>query len=234
MITKVKSLLRAIQNACERIIPYGWFPPLSLFLVAITIFWFVGGFEDALNWKVDFWFKLDTSLSIALSIFVVWAYMQYARDKNKQHKFTASLESIDLTHAPKDGVLIVQFGGSNPNAAQEIRSFIKENTNIPDHFILIKVMGDENNNVNEKDVSKLKEWLTKECMQQLAHVEKIHIFVSGAGIAFAVVSDILNNWKTLIFYHYQDGTYKRWYQNKKSEEKIDHDNPIKVKPNDSL
>ncbi len=81
--------------------------------------------------------------------------------------------------------------------------------------------------ISPEDISSLRDWLETEAMRLLAHTNEVHIIVSGVGIAYAVAADVLNNWKTLYFYHNDKSGYQPWYYDKKSAMKSLTPNPMK-------
>ena len=102
-----------------------------------------------------------------------------------------------------------------------MKKFAKEKK-IDENFILTKAFGDENNQISIIDIFKLEDYLKKEVIPMLSGVDKIHLTVSGVGIAFYVCADIFSNWKPIIVYHRDNnGKYEKWTTDNKHRKKVE-------------
>ncbi len=204
-------------------------------LVIYILIWLIAGtilmlfnYEPSKNWFVNFISSWDVASSVALSILAFIAYYRYSNEQNKQLKFIKDLEKAkEASEFYSEGAIIVQMGGGNKYAIDDARLFLSQKFKIPDALIIAMQFGDKDNNISIEDMSELNAWLQNDCMRLLAHVDKVHIIISGMGIAYAVVTDTLNNWKTLCFYHKNNSGYELWYVDKKSLPKNNASDPLR-------
>ena len=164
---------------------------------------------------------LDTATALALAVLAFYAYWQYTESKMKADQFLKQLEFIEQK-GKVDGLIGIVFGGGNKKASIEMEQFAKEK-GIPKQFMMIKSFGDkENNQVMKEDIEKLESYLKNDVIPMLSGVDKIHLVVSGAGIAFYVCADILSNWKPIVVYHRnKEGKYEVWTTDNKHREKVE-------------
>lgn len=193
---------------------------LIVFIVITLIgflFLYIGDDKDFVS---EIYKALDTASAVALAILAFYAYFEYTKDKKNTKKFLEQLEKIDALKN-RDALVGIQFGGGNKNAMEEMKKFAKEKK-IDENFILTKAFGDENNQISKIDIIKLENYLKKEVIPMLSGVDRIHLTVSGVGIAFYVCADIFSNWKPIIVYHRDNnGKYEKWTTDNKHREKVE-------------
>lgn len=188
--------------------------------IMIILFGFYFNYEKQENFIASVFSALDVSSAVALALLAGVAYWQYSLELSKRNKFLKQLQTINSSEN-KDALLGIQFGGSNKNAIKEMEVFAKE-IGINDGLIKIKIFGDNENKVSKNDMIKLENFLKNEFMPQFTNAQKVHLIVSGAGIAFYTCVDILSNWKPIIVYHRsKDAKYEVWTTDNKHRVKIE-------------
>ncbi len=159
---------------------------------------------------------LDTSSAIALAILAFVGYYQFSKEQRKQDKYKKELENARNTSG-FHGAVLIKFGG-NPNIINDMKKYAKGKLNIPDELIISKEFGDSKGKVDKNDVPELESFLEEEVKMKLANVDKVHLFYASVGIGAYICADILNNWKSICVYHYEDD-YSIWYIDKKHRPK---------------
>lgn len=210
-----------------------WWPLILFIVVGLMagIVLMLFNYDDTKNWNVNFIASWDVASSVALSILAFIAYYHHASERQKQYKFLKALEKAkEASEHSSRGAIVIQMGGGNLHGLDEANIFMRQTLSIPDNLIVSKRFGDKDNNVDIDDIAALTHWLQNDCMRLLTHVTEIHVIVSGVGIAFAAITDTLNNWKTLCFYHKNNSEgYQLWYVDKKSLPKNSATDPLKEK-----
>jgi hypothetical protein len=186
------------------------FLPFVAFVVIIGIGVLAHSFD--VKWLVEIYGVLDTSSAVALAIFASWGFYEYTKETDKKQKYLKELDKI-LQIKGVDGAIVIKFG-SRANITDGI-AFAKSKVN-DENLILAKDFGEI---VNVDDVLDLEAFLT-ECRTKLANASVIHLIFAGASIGYAIIGDNLSNWKVKNFYHYDNGSYKPWYIDKASRNKI--------------
>jgi len=178
-------------------------------------------FLDSNNYELShLYVALDTASSVALALLAFYAYWEYARNKRDTQKFLDQLKQV-TKNKNKEAFLGIQFGGSNANASLEMRQFAEEK-GISKTLILIKKFGDEKNKVSKSDMKRLERYLKEEVIPMFSGADRIHLVVSGVGIAYYICGDVFSNWKPIIVYHRnKEGKYEIWTTDNKHREKIE-------------
>ena len=205
------------MNKLKKLVGIYW--PLIVFSI-ISILGVIVLYHDSTSIISEFYKTLDTATAVALSVLAFIAYFQYSTKKSKIENYLERLDKIESLNN-RDALVGIQIGGSNRNSFIDMQKFAAEK-NIDKNLILIKQFGDENNNITKDDLKELENYLKNEVMPLLSGADKIHLLVSGIGIASYVCADIFSNWKPILVYHRnKNGKYELWTTDNKSREKIE-------------
>jgi hypothetical protein len=193
---------------------------LTIFIIITVIGFICIFFGDDKNIIPEMYSALDTASAVALAVLAFVAYYDYSKDKQNAKRFLEQLEKVDELKS-RDALVGIQFGGGNSEAHIDMKKFAKDK-NINEDLIMIQAFGDESNNVSPSDIPKLEDYLKHQVIPMLSGADKIHLIISGAGIAYYPCADIFSNWKPIIVYQRnKQGKYEAWYTDNKHREKVE-------------
>jgi len=186
----------------------------SWWAVIVFGFIFINGLYIAENVKwgnnFDTYNTIGVSATVAISFLAFVAYIQFSTNQHKKTKYIKWLNN--LSTKDRQASLMIHFGGTGASPKKDMKDFAKNELNIADDHIEFKSFG-KDNVVSRDDIDELKSFIV-EFQSKYGHVDEVSIFIKGASPAYAVCADMLSNWKTLKFYHFQNG-YELWYASDK-------------------
>lgn len=186
----------------------------------IVLFWFHS--EEQPNVIGSILEALDVASAVALAILAFFGYMKYTQEQAEKKKYEKSLKELNLQDIKESEVaILIQFGGQS-DMIEPMKKYINDKLNFKGKIITADQFGDNNNNIKDTDIFKLKKYCQK-VRSELSIASKVHIFYGGACIGYAVIADILNNSTNLLFYHKDGSDYKIWYQDIKSDKRQEED-----------
>lgn len=186
----------------------------SWWAVVLFALIFINGLYVAENIKwgnnFDTYNAIGVSATVAISFLAFVAYMQFSHNRLKKTKYIKWLNN--LATKEKQAALMIHFGGTGASPENDMKSFARDELKIDDNHIEFRSFG-KDSRVTRDDIDDLKSFV-EEFQSKYGHVDEVSIFIKGASPAYAVCADILSNWKTLKFYHFQQG-YELWYASDK-------------------
>ncbi len=201
-----------LKSKIVNMIKYPWTPLIILGTVLLCgIYVHFRSLDHA--WKLsDLYDAIDTSSSVALSLFAIAGFVQYTLQKNKKKLYSRQLDRTSKRKT-KNGALVIRMGGTG--WIEEAKTFAKKHVEDPD-LIVSKDFGPT---IERDDMFDLEQFLEKS-KETLVHVERIEVIYIGIGVGLACIADYLSNWKQVNYYHFdKDGDYTLWYSNQKHRDK---------------